>query len=153
MQNERQIKVYIAGSSQEVSRCERAIAYAETIGLHSTLDWTGSIRNALAAGVREHELPYEERNRLADLDLDAVRRADALVLLAPGRGTTSRGCWVELGYMIGLCHALNLRKPIFVVRVPETAYESLFEVKGTQIHATNDRHGLDLVAKMLAGVA
>jgi hypothetical protein len=55
--------------------------------------------------------------------------------------------------MIGLCHALNLRKPIFVVRVPETAYESLFEVKGTQIHATNDRHGLDLVAKMLAGVA
>lgn len=139
----RPIGIYIAGSSAEVDRCERAIAYAASIGLLSTLDWTGSIRNAIAAGVREHELPREERERLADLDLDAVCRASAIVLLAPGKGSPSRGCWVELGY------ALRLGRPVYVIRVPEAAPESLFEVRATQVYATDDRHGLRQIRTLL----
>ena len=153
---ERQIRIYIAGSSAELGRCERAHAYALSIGLPSTLDWTGSIRNALAAGLREHELPYEERSRLSRADLDAVLRAEALVLLAPEKGSQSRGCWVELGFAI--CLAMLHRggyelpkKPIFVIRTPETAYESLFEVEGTQVLVNNDRHGFDLVRGLLHG--
>lgn len=152
----RPIKIYIAGSSAELGRCERAHAYALSIGLPSTLDWTGSIRNAMAAGLREHELPYEERSRLSRADLSAVHRAEALVLLAPEKGSQSRGCWVELGFAICLSmlhrEGINLPpKPIFVIRTPETAYEALFEVEGTQVLANDDRHGFDLVLKLLHG--
>src|SRR3972149_2316533 len=150
------IEIYLAGRPAEIDRCERAHAYAASIGLPSTHNWTGSIRDAIAAGVREHELPYEERSRLSRLDLNAVFRARALVLLAPKQGSQSRGCWVELGFAICLTmlHQKSYGfppKPIFIIRTPETAHMSLFEVEGTEVLAKDDEHGLDLVRNLLRG--
>lgn len=137
------MKIYIAGSSQELGRCERAILFATSLGFHITYDWTSSVRSAIAQGVLEHEMPFEQRAHQARRDLDAVKDADAVVLLAPEKGAPSRGCWVELGY------ALGLDRRVFCIRSPHTANEGLFESLGTTVYASNDRHGLTQVARTL----
>lgn len=105
------MKIYIAGASSELARCERAVTLACALGHEITLDWTKDVR---AATVLDDALSPSRCAELAAADLRAVEQAETLVLLIPK--TPSTGCWVELGY--ALAHSIpvytcGVRKGIF----------------------------------------
>lgn len=96
--NRRIFNVYVAGSSspREKLRVRNAMDLViEHPRMHLTLDWQEIIEKA---GAANEGLSYDERISAATADLDGVRRADILWLLAPHADiATGRGCWVELG--------------------------------------------------------
>lgn len=145
------MKIYIAGSSQELGRCERAILFATSLGFKVTYDWTESVRTSIAQGVLEHELPFEHREHQARRDLQAIDDADAIVVLLPEKGGTSRGCWIEFGYALGVYAHKTRGTPLrtYLLRDPLAANVSLFEALGTTVYCTDDRHGLGQVAHFM----
>lgn len=93
-------KVYLAASSLEIARvrrCQRALANA---GHVLALDWLTPILDNAAVGKLDASLPDDEAALHAWTDLEAVRTADVLWLLAPEQQT--RGAWVELGFAIAM---------------------------------------------------
>lgn len=100
--------IYIAGASGELDRCESAVAYARSLDLRITHDWTADVRANLLAGKTDRDLTDAEVQRHALADLRAVSECRVLVLLAPA--VTSTGCWGEL------CFAIALRKRIVISR-------------------------------------
>ena len=95
------ISVYVAGSSRNTSR---ARAFIERVNadprMHLTHDWTAPAVSAAANGIRDCDLTDAQRTDFALADLDAVLRADVLVVLAEAE-PTGRGMWVELGFALG----------------------------------------------------
>ena len=96
------LKVYVAGSSAEVERAERVIASLRAMGHVVTFDWTRSVREYRSQGYRDADLDDDRCAMIASEDLDAVRRADALLFLSPEEPTT--GAWVELGCALNLAN-------------------------------------------------
>jgi len=88
------MKIYIAGSSNELETVRPWITACKDIGLDITLDWTIPVEKQ---GGNPTNLPEEERQGFAIEDLTAVEQADIFWLLVPSNHT-SRGCWVEFGY-------------------------------------------------------
>jgi len=87
------VKLYIAGSSKELSRAERWIATCRAAGIEITEDWVASMR---AAGP-DHAADPEVLVSAAQRDLDGVRSADLVWVLIPPAVAGSTGCWAELG--------------------------------------------------------
>jgi hypothetical protein len=89
------MKVYVAGSSAELDRCEAFIARVREAGHVVTFDWTVG-RRAQRGG--DASLADDEREAVAIDCLVGVRNAKAFVLLYPQAPT--RGAWVEYGVAI-----------------------------------------------------
>ena len=93
------VRVYVAGASAELERCERVIAALRAGGCTITADWTPEMRGDHARGISDAQLDDHEARRRAETDLDAVEDADVVLLLAPE--TATRGAWFETGYALG----------------------------------------------------
>ena len=93
------MKVYVAGSSAELDRCERVISALRAGGCTITFDWAAQMREFAARGLCDAALDDHEARRCAEADLNAIVDADVVLLLAPEQPT--RGAWVEFGYALG----------------------------------------------------
>jgi len=94
----RALRVYVAGSGNELPRVRAWLAALRDVGIEITLDWTDAIEaNRVAGG--DASLSPEVREHHAREDFDAVLHADIVWYLAPV--TVSRGAYIELGYALG----------------------------------------------------
>jgi hypothetical protein len=91
------IRIYLAGASSEIDRCERWRDALRERGYDITHDWMADVR--ANAHRPDREIPADERCGYALRDVGGVLVADAMWLLAPSNG--SIGCWVELGFALG----------------------------------------------------
>lgn len=94
------LRIYLAGAIRELERCK---AWAEMIRncdrTELSHDWIAKVDAAVAAGkLRDRDLEEALRRELAEDDLDGIRSADLVWLLAPAEKGV--GCWVELGYSL-----------------------------------------------------
>jgi hypothetical protein len=97
-------RIYVAGPSRELERCERVIAAVRDRGHMITHDWAAVMR---AVGTPDSDLEDEMlRPYLAD-DLGGVHHAQSLLVLLPTRGHTSSGLFVELGYALRGRHEIG----------------------------------------------
>jgi len=101
------VKLYIAGSSKELERCEGAIRLMGKFGFVITCDWVAAVK---AEGLANEGLDDEKRMHYAAADIHGVQDADLFWLMAPN---TSTGAWTELG--IALARSL---RPCIVVSGP-----------------------------------
>jgi hypothetical protein len=93
------MRVYVAGASAELDRCERVIAALREGGCTVNFDWTAVMRDHVARGISDAQLDDHEARRHAEVDIAAVEDADVVLFLAPEAAT--RGAWFELGWAIG----------------------------------------------------
>ncbi len=91
------MKLYLCGASSEIDLVESYMAKLRAAGRSITLDWCAAIR---ASARSDHELDHEERRAHAATDLEGVRNARIVWLLAPTPPNVSTGCWVECGHAI-----------------------------------------------------
>lgn len=104
-------RVYVAGPSAELERCEKVIARVREAGIAVTCDWTPLVRAWLEAGSPER--PDEALLAEGGADLAGVAAADAVLLLTPATpGGAGAGYWTEQGA------ALALRKPVILSMGP-----------------------------------
>lgn len=96
------MRIYIAGSSREIERAERAIKAVRELGHTITVDWPAAMRAEAANGKGDHALTPEEQKRYAEADLDGVAGADLVWLLIPDRENPSVGAWFEAGYALAI---------------------------------------------------
>lgn len=95
------MRIYVAGSSKEITRVERVIASLREAGHVISHDWPARMR---AMGLDDTALVRSDLVEELRCDLHiGIDTADVFLLLAPTRPTT--GAWVELGYAAGLRHA------------------------------------------------
>lgn len=102
----RPLRVYVAGSSHELSRVHLAMAAVRTFGHVVTHDWTIPIEAVRAMGIEEHDTGPDNARSYAEADLLGIERSDVVWMLAPTTPTV--GFWVELGY------AIRARQPIVI---------------------------------------
>lgn len=95
--------IYVAGASAEHGRIARYMQALRESGWIVTVDWPARVAAAKGA---DAELPFDEARRIATHDLAGVANAAVLWLVLPT--APSVGCWVELGY------ALGVRAPLIV---------------------------------------
>lgn len=88
------MKVYIAGSSQELRRASRALEIAEKLGLEVVSTWVSQIK----LDGNANPIDFETRRACSDQDLAEVRDCDVLWLLVPLDDRYSHGAFVEYGY-------------------------------------------------------
>lgn len=96
-------KVYIAGSSYEIDRAERAVAALIDRGVHVTSSWPRVVRTV--GNPNPRGATVSDRFRWSVDDLAQVRDADLLWFLVPPISPPeahTRGGWVEAGYAMGL---------------------------------------------------
>jgi nucleoside 2-deoxyribosyltransferase len=94
------VRIYLAGASANIAVCEYWMAQLRTRGHTITLDWTVPIRENAAAGRTDAALSVVEKRHYARADLDAIKSADMVWVLAPAGPST--GAWVEMGYALAL---------------------------------------------------
>jgi hypothetical protein len=109
------MRIYVAGSYAERDVVSQYIARLRAAGAGITLDWPQVVASV---GKPDSELTYDERQKYATMDLDAVARADVMWLLIPT--THSKGSWVELGYATALMR-LVAGRPRIVTSGSDTA--------------------------------
>lgn len=109
--NHQPLRIYVAGAS--VERRERAIpaiASLLTAGLEVTHDWTAEMEKYTNPEHSDEDVPETTRKRCAVLDLNGVRTADFVLLLAPNERGSS-GAWIEMGFALGLQVPLVISGP------------------------------------------
>ncbi len=85
-------RIYLAGSSRELDRCETALAEIRAAGHAITEDWCAVMRSAGP----DAECTIDVLHAAAIDDVRGVREADWFILLAPLEGS-SFGAGFELG--------------------------------------------------------
>lgn len=110
------MRLYVAGKSGEdqTQRCAAFMARVRSIGHAITYDWTRD--------VAAHEAkPFAARQlkQCAQSDVDAVRGADAVILLWHPR---LRGAFVEMGV------AFAMMSPVLAVGVPAVETSIFFQL-------------------------
>lgn len=99
--NREPLKVYVAGAM--VERAERAIPVMRALreaGITITHDWTTDVQEYSNAEQSDAGVPDDIRYRCAVLDMQGVKDADLVLLLAANERGSS-GSWVEFGIAIG----------------------------------------------------
>jgi len=96
------LRIYVAGSSKDIDRCERAITQCREAGMIITEDWVATMR----ASPPDHLLDEERILAAAIADIRGVESADVVWLLAPPASKPSAGCWAEMD------RALTRRIPV-----------------------------------------
>lgn len=86
------MKIYIAGSSKDIERCEQWRDRCIGVGIEITEDWMAEMR----ATPNDALLDHERLVHCALADLRGVEQADYVWLLAPPFDKPSAGCWAEL---------------------------------------------------------
>lgn len=89
------LKVYVAGSSDELDRAEQVIARLRAAGITVTSTWAENIRKVGASNPRDAS--REQRGHWSHVCLSEVDAAQVVLFLAPGRGH-GRGGYYEVGY-------------------------------------------------------
>lgn len=94
------MKVYIAGSSNEIGRVLRAVDACGVGGIEVTCTWPAVVA-ATPGGANPADATKVERCGWSNTDLLEVAAADLLWFLVPTAPNVTRGAWVEAGYAIG----------------------------------------------------
>ena len=89
------MKIYVAGASSEVILIEELMACLREGGIEITCDWTENIRFA-----QNQEVDLSYKRACAEADLRGIREAAVFWMVLPK--AESIGCYVELGYAIGI---------------------------------------------------
>jgi hypothetical protein len=89
------MKIYVAGSSNEIPRVRAVQARLRAMGHEITFDWTGPVEEFGGGS----DLDIRRKRLYANRDLLAIREADTVIGLAGGP-TVSAGLWFELGYAL-----------------------------------------------------
>lgn len=119
------IKVYVAGASAEIERCEAFIKRLRDAGFEITFDWPAMVRSV---GSANGGLTDAQREDAAQATLQGVVDSDWLVLLQPR--LPSIGCWVELG--VGHMSGTSL---LFVGDPERTIFSALARVVASEDEA------------------
>lgn len=90
------MKIYVAGASKELARCQFWIDECREAGFEVTQDWTIAVLE-IRIGTT---LTAEERRKCARDDLDGVLSASVLWMLVPSNASV--GSWIEFGYALAL---------------------------------------------------
>ena len=98
------MKLYIAGASAEIERCEAFRDAAVALGYEITGDWCTMIRSVGNANVW---ITVEQRRAAEDLATSGVAACELFVLLMPR--TLRNGSW-EYGHTIGAWCELAMAK-------------------------------------------
>lgn len=104
------LRVYVAASSREMDRVDRALAGLGDISSNVvvTYRWIDDMRAAMAKGRTDADLTREEAITAGHDCLNGVIDADVCWLLYPNEPT--RGAWVELGYARHLLETINFQR-------------------------------------------
>lgn len=102
--------VYVAGSTKDTDRVMAMQSDLIYAGCRITFDWTGPEGAIRGDWSKETDTAHRISNR----ERDAVKEAEAVVVLPPDRGL---GCWIEVGM------ALAHHTPVYVL---ESDRESVF---------------------------
>jgi hypothetical protein len=127
------VKIYIAGSSKDIDRCEAWRDRCIGVGIDITEDWMGEMRST----PNEQLLDHERLIACALADLRGVMAADFVWLLAPPASKPSAGCWGELD------RALTSKVPVVYSppgweRPQFCIFTTLIDVTSGKICATDD---------------
>jgi hypothetical protein len=90
------MRVYIAGASAEIDRCEAFRDAVIAMGHEITFDWMAERRSRPTP---DRDLAPMDRVIIARKCLDGVHRSNAFVMLFPRAPT--KGAWIEYGYALG----------------------------------------------------
>lgn len=116
------MKIYVAASSQEMPRAKAVIHAIREAGHEITHDWVSVIEGVGSAN--PENATVEECRKWATEDLDGAFNAEALVLLAPNKGT-AQGAFTEFGFVLGMNRVdKKNHRPVIAVKVP--ACHSIF---------------------------
>lgn len=132
----RRPRVYVAASGRDLERPRLAIAALEAAGADITKDWTRQVE-ALGGMNGAH---WRQARIHAVGDIDAVRRADAVLFLIPPP-TGSPGAHVEFGV------ALALGVPVVVAHSPDAESQSIFYAMA-DVEANTDEVGVEAVLRL-----
>lgn len=94
---EKHMKIYVAGASKELDRARRVMARLRESGHEITEDWTVPVAEKGAMPATK-----DARMAAADADIAGVYLADLFILLHPAPGVSTTGAWFELGLWYGL---------------------------------------------------
>lgn len=86
--------IYVAGPREMAATVRAYMTGLERHGYTVTRDWTATV------GGEDEDRSPETLAALAQGDMAGIRDAAILWLLAPEHGGT--GCWVEMGYALGV---------------------------------------------------
>lgn len=132
------MKVYIGGGSDEREQVQSLMAALVARGVEITHDWTRCV------GYNRESVPAERRE-WARQDLDGVRAADIVWIVAPAQ--KSEGSAVEMGY------AMALRKRVIVSGPHARRINRIFALL-CEIHDShNDAFGYIMLAAQNYGSA
>ena len=96
-------RVYVAGASAEIERCERFRDRCIAAGHAVTFDWMAHVRSTGSANTG---LTREQRELAALACLDGAGVADVFILLFPRAVTI--GAWVEYGFVLRDCSLVRV---------------------------------------------
>ena len=117
------MRIYIAGSSDELDRAEWAMRSARELGHEVTSDWVKTIREVGAGNPRF--ATNLQRERWAGDAMDGIYKADRLWMLMP-RASAGRGAFFEFGYASWALGHENI-----IISGPNT-HESIFCALGRE---------------------
>jgi|GEM_PF-4655184 len=133
-------RIYIAGASAELDRCERFRDAVIALGFEVTYDWMTARR---VAGKGDAELSPQDRENIAELCMLGVDKCDAFVLLIPLPPSETVGAWVEYGMAYGLIGSDGVT--CVIVGTHPTIFTEAAD------HVATDADALDYLRGMLAG--
>lgn len=105
------MKIYVAGSSKDIDRCEAMVAACRAMGLEITVDWVAVMR----ASPPDSACDATYLETCARNDIRGVKEADVVWVVGPSVSKPSTGCWGEL------TAALALGKPVLYSAPPRAA--------------------------------
>ncbi len=118
------MNIYVAASSHEIPRAQKAMNALRKAGHTITSDWTETM---LSASGPDDTLDRETLREVAEECMRGVQNAQLLLLLLPEG--TSTGAWTELG--------IALAEDIFIV-VAGTKKRSCFWALADDVYDTDD---------------
>jgi hypothetical protein len=115
------LRVYVGGASSEIDRVEAFIKRVRAAGHHITFDWARDIRDSgKPANVG---MTHTQRFNAWNACMVGVERADAVIILAPRNGRTTKGAWGEMAIYIAQGGV-----PIYVGHVDDTVMTAMCQV-------------------------
>ena len=135
-------RVYIGAASTalETARARRCAEQLRAAGVEVVSTWWDVI--AATGGVgNPRDATVDQRRQWSAQDLSELSRADALWLLCPPPGVTTRGAWVELGTAYA--------RALLIVSSGDTR-QSIFTAMGIEYETDEEAlRGLALVAERM----
>lgn len=115
------LRVYVGGASSEIDRVEAFIKRVRAAGHRITFDWAQDIRSSgKPANVG---MTHTQRFNAWNACMHGVETADAVVILTPRDGRTTKGAWGEMAIYIAQGGV-----PIYVGNVDDTVMTAMCHV-------------------------